>query len=313
METRETKNCPYCGEEILAVAKKCRYCGEWLNKDEEKPKVMIPCPTCGEDVEEGTEVCPYCNEPMSGTSEQETTTPPTEQIATNISKEETPILAGNPQNAEEAKEETTIQETYFKNFLVDKSLTSCILIMVGICILLGLLMIPENKGLTTIAQIGQAVAVVAMLLIIIQRVAEDRSKIDISSWLAIGYMIFWEIGMFISESAYSNPGLDIFGYVHLKDTTETTANIRYFISSGVVGFTVSGLLDLLSKYFMYQTAKKQYKTTMIIGMVAAVLGILLSLTAKSLSEPLLLGSITISGLLVLVYYAMVMFANEKGN
>jgi len=31
----ETKNCPYCGEEILAVAKKCKHCGEWLI--EEKP------------------------------------------------------------------------------------------------------------------------------------------------------------------------------------------------------------------------------------------------------------------------------------
>lgn len=31
----ETKRCPYCGEEILAVAKKCRYCGEWLDKPQE--------------------------------------------------------------------------------------------------------------------------------------------------------------------------------------------------------------------------------------------------------------------------------------
>lgn len=28
------KRCPYCGEEILAAAKKCKHCGEWIEKDE---------------------------------------------------------------------------------------------------------------------------------------------------------------------------------------------------------------------------------------------------------------------------------------
>lgn len=33
----KTRTCPYCGEEIMADAKKCRHCGEWLN-DEAEPK-----------------------------------------------------------------------------------------------------------------------------------------------------------------------------------------------------------------------------------------------------------------------------------
>lgn len=59
----EKKKCPYCGEEILAIAKKCKHCGEWLPEEVvEEPKKQIPCPICGEDIDEGLDVCPYCHE-----------------------------------------------------------------------------------------------------------------------------------------------------------------------------------------------------------------------------------------------------------
>lgn len=42
METNETKKCPYCGQEILAVAKKCKHCGKWIaeTSEESHPKCL---------------------------------------------------------------------------------------------------------------------------------------------------------------------------------------------------------------------------------------------------------------------------------
>ena len=72
----ETKKCPHCGEEILAVAKKCKYCGEWLekeqNKEESEKKDMIACPICGEQIEADTEICPYCHEALNATGQEAT-------------------------------------------------------------------------------------------------------------------------------------------------------------------------------------------------------------------------------------------------
>lgn len=60
----ETKRCPYCGEEILAVAKKCKHCGEWL-KEENPKKSYIACPVCGEQTLLESEFCTHCKEKIS--------------------------------------------------------------------------------------------------------------------------------------------------------------------------------------------------------------------------------------------------------
>ena len=46
-ESRDTKPCPLCGEEILAVAKKCKHCGSMLDevKEEPRPPVQEPSQT----------------------------------------------------------------------------------------------------------------------------------------------------------------------------------------------------------------------------------------------------------------------------
>lgn len=63
---KETRKCPYCGEEILIVAKKCKHCGEWLDNQEEEQeeqhKTQRACPTCCEMIDEECDVCPNCNE-----------------------------------------------------------------------------------------------------------------------------------------------------------------------------------------------------------------------------------------------------------
>lgn len=63
MMKEKTKKCPYCGEEILAVAKKCKHCSEWL-EPKEIAKEQKPCPICGEQVDVDALVCPHCKEPI---------------------------------------------------------------------------------------------------------------------------------------------------------------------------------------------------------------------------------------------------------
>lgn len=70
----DTKICPYCGEEILAVAKKCKYCGEWLKEDVPdtgnelhlKEENKLYCRHCNQPISIDADVCPHCgnNDPF---------------------------------------------------------------------------------------------------------------------------------------------------------------------------------------------------------------------------------------------------------
>ena len=67
MADEETKLCPYCGEEILAVAKKCKHCGEFL-KEENEPEDLSEtkqCPFCGEEIQYSAIKCKHCGEFLS--------------------------------------------------------------------------------------------------------------------------------------------------------------------------------------------------------------------------------------------------------
>lgn len=79
----ETKKCPYCGEEILAVAKKCKFCGEWLN--ETSVPEQIDCPICAERIDANATVCPFCHEPVNPSSNTAEHTKPSSQHPTNDS------------------------------------------------------------------------------------------------------------------------------------------------------------------------------------------------------------------------------------
>lgn len=62
---KQTKECPFCGEEININAIKCKHCGEFLN-EEQKQHVIVQstkeCPYCGEEININAVKCKHCGE-----------------------------------------------------------------------------------------------------------------------------------------------------------------------------------------------------------------------------------------------------------
>jgi len=61
METKK-KNCPHCGEDILAVATKCKHCKSDLTNE------APTCPFCSEDISLTDTQCPHCDEELQPSS-----------------------------------------------------------------------------------------------------------------------------------------------------------------------------------------------------------------------------------------------------
>lgn len=56
----ETKNCPFCGEQVLAQAKKCKFCKNWLNDQKDNSEELKSCPYCYEKINVNAKLCKFC-------------------------------------------------------------------------------------------------------------------------------------------------------------------------------------------------------------------------------------------------------------
>ena len=65
----ETKICPNCGREVLAIARKCKHCGYWM-----APKETMHCPICQEVIPKDSEICPMCHERLREADQTEEVT-----------------------------------------------------------------------------------------------------------------------------------------------------------------------------------------------------------------------------------------------
>ena len=313
METKETKNCPYCGEEILAIAKKCRFCGEWL--PEEKPKVYVPCPICGESIEEDVEICPFCNERVK---KDETSTPSSnakvEEIIPQVTESKSEVQTEVHQESLDKDNAAPIVpqsgNSIFPTIFTGKSLREGIVILFLLRIIVSLFNYVDHPGMTLAVNFFDSIILCIISVLIVQRVLKDKSKINLASWLAIGGVAFWCIAIEMGTSAIQRPGLDFFNYMRYGDTNEAIWSIRYFMKGGLVCFIISCLMDGISRFIMWQNGYEKYKSTMVVGIIYSAIALIFTILSPSMSESAFL-LIILCGIAGLAYYIMLLVNGGK--
>ncbi len=139
---QDTRKCPFCGKEILAVAVKCKYCGKWMNEIEKvtalEPKTK-KCPYCGEEILTEAKKCKHCGEWLDNRATPQTP-------ITVINNVATPDLVGlDEQGLDESDGEIT-WILYIEGLIItgvlaytyDWSFWISYLAFAGICVFMGM-------------------------------------------------------------------------------------------------------------------------------------------------------------------------------
>ena len=113
MEENKTKTCPYCGETILAIAKKCRYCGEMLPEYHPEIKNTKVCPVCGEEISADSTICPECQENIAEYEKRQSETEAkAEKTQSNHDAKSTSTPTVNTEPNKKRNEQEEVEELY---------------------------------------------------------------------------------------------------------------------------------------------------------------------------------------------------------